>query len=44
MKIGESFKTKEWKDGATKLETIGNIVAKIELMPKKNCYGEKNAD
>jgi hypothetical protein len=32
MKIGESFKAKEWKDGATKLENqLANIVAKIEL-------------
>jgi hypothetical protein len=44
MKIGESFKAKEWKDGATKLENHHNIVAKIELMPKRDCYGEKNAD
>jgi hypothetical protein len=36
MKIGESFKAKEWKDGATKLEyQLANIVAKIELDAEK---------
>jgi hypothetical protein len=36
MKIGESFKAKEWKDGATKLENqLANIVAKIELDAEK---------
>ncbi|HSN48741.1 MAG TPA: hypothetical protein VLR29_08270, partial [Flavobacterium sp.] len=32
MKIGESYKAKEWKDGAVKLENqLAKIVAKIEL-------------
>ena len=32
MKIGESYKAKEWKDGGVKLENLlANIVAKIEL-------------
>jgi hypothetical protein len=36
MKIGESFKAKEWKDGGTKLENhLANIVAKIELDAEK---------
>jgi hypothetical protein len=36
MKIGESFKAKEWKDGATILENqLANIVAKIELDAEK---------
>ena len=36
MKIGESFKAKEWKDGATKLENqLAKIVAKIELEAEK---------
>jgi hypothetical protein len=36
MKIGESFRAKEWKDGAVKLENhLANIVAKIELDAEK---------
>ncbi|MFZ2285100.1 MAG: hypothetical protein WAV86_14600 [Lutibacter sp.] len=36
MKIGESFKAKEWKDGAVKLENhLATIVAKIELDAEK---------
>jgi hypothetical protein len=36
VKIGESFKAKEWKDGTVKLENhLANIVAKIELDAEK---------
>ena len=36
MKIGESYKAKEWKDGGVKLENLlANIVAKIELEAEK---------
>ena len=36
MKIGESFRAKEWKDGTVKLENhLANIVAKIELEAEK---------
>lgn len=36
MKIGESYKAKEWKDGGVKLENLlANIVAKIELESEK---------
>jgi len=36
MKIGESYKAKEWKDGGVKLENhLANIVAKIELDAEK---------
>ena len=32
IKIGESFKAKEWKDGSVKLENqLAKIIAKIEL-------------
>jgi hypothetical protein len=35
LKIGESFRAKEWVDGATKLETkLAKVVAKIELDAK----------
>ncbi|ESU19170.1 hypothetical protein FCR2A7T_25930 [Flavobacterium cauense R2A-7] len=36
IKIGESYKAKEWKDGSTKLENqLARIVAKIELEAQK---------
>ena len=36
MKIGESYKAKEWKDGGVRLENLlANIVAKIELEAEK---------
>ena len=36
MKIGESYKAKEWKDGSIKLENqLAKIVAKIELEAEK---------